>query len=109
LTRDAQVELADVPVIDARATPPFYTSKSKQFYVDGKKIPDVSWDAGPSYAGLLPISSAKNETRKLFFWSVLTRLFLNFSRLISRQVLAYNESDVHGRLDLLDQWRSRLQ
>lgn len=30
----------------------------------------VPFDAGPSWAGLMPISGAKNETRKLFFWFV---------------------------------------
>ena len=37
--------------------------------VDGTKIPDVDFDIGESYAGLLPISDAADETRKLFFWS----------------------------------------
>jgi carboxypeptidase D len=36
--------------------------------VDGTKIPDVSWDAGASYAGLLPISNKTGENRKLYFW-----------------------------------------
>ncbi|KAH9910242.1 Alpha/Beta hydrolase protein, partial [Amylocystis lapponica] len=31
-------------------------------------IPLVDFDAGPSWAGLLPISNAPNETRELFFW-----------------------------------------
>ena len=39
-----------------------------EFVVDGTKIPDVPFDVGESYAGLLPISSAKNESRQLFFW-----------------------------------------
>ncbi len=30
----------------------------------------VNFDAGPSWSGLMPISGAKNETRKLFFWYV---------------------------------------
>jgi carboxypeptidase D len=41
---------------------------STEFYVDGSRIPEVDFDVGESYAGLLPISSAKNESRKLFFW-----------------------------------------
>lgn len=36
--------------------------------VDGTKIPDVNFDVGESYAGLLPISLDPNETRKLYFW-----------------------------------------
>lgn len=31
-------------------------------------MPDVPFDIGESYAGLLPISSAADETRELFFW-----------------------------------------
>lgn len=38
------------------------------FEVNGTGIPEVDFDVGESYAGLLPISDAKNETRKLFFW-----------------------------------------
>ena len=30
----------------------------------------AKFDIGESYAGLVPISSAFNETRKLFFWYV---------------------------------------
>ena len=36
-----------------------------EFYVDGKTIPQVNFDVGPSWSGLLPISSKKNETRKV--------------------------------------------
>ena len=36
--------------------------------VDGTKIPDVDFDVGESYAGLLPISSDPNEQRQLYFW-----------------------------------------
>lgn len=39
-----------------------------EFVVDGTKIPDVDFDVGESYAGLLPISQDPNETRQLFFW-----------------------------------------
>jgi hypothetical protein len=35
------------------------------FYVDGATIPDVDWDIGPSWAGLLPISGNANETREV--------------------------------------------
>ncbi|KAI0053271.1 alpha/beta-hydrolase [Auriscalpium vulgare] len=46
----------------------FANPASQEFFVDGTKIPDVPFDAGPSWAGLLPISGNANETRKLFFW-----------------------------------------
>ncbi|KAF8261908.1 Alpha/Beta hydrolase protein [Lactarius quietus] len=39
-----------------------------KFYVDGTTIPDVDFDVGPSWSGLIPISGAANETRELFFW-----------------------------------------
>jgi carboxypeptidase D len=39
-----------------------------EFYVDGTSIPDVDWDVGPSWSGLLPISNKTGETRELFFW-----------------------------------------
>ena len=38
---------------------------SAEFFVDGTTIPDVDWDIGPSWSGLLPISSDPNETRKV--------------------------------------------
>ncbi|KAF7195232.1 putative serine carboxypeptidase [Pseudocercospora fuligena] len=46
----------------------FLIDKTKQFAVDGTKIPDVDFDVGESYAGLLPISNSSNETRQLYFW-----------------------------------------
>ena len=36
-----------------------------EFYVDGTTIPEVSFDVGPSWAGLLPISGDANETRQV--------------------------------------------
>lgn len=38
-----------------------------KFAVDGTAIPDVDFDIGESYAGLLPISSAANAS-ELYFW-----------------------------------------
>lgn len=46
----------------------FSSPATQQFYVDGSKLPFVDFDTGPSYAGLMPISSDPNEKRKLFFW-----------------------------------------
>ncbi|KAI0751809.1 alpha/beta-hydrolase [Daedaleopsis nitida] len=46
----------------------FSNPRASEFFVDGTTIPDVSWDIGPSWSGLLPISSDPDETRKLFFW-----------------------------------------
>ncbi|KAJ7601105.1 Alpha/Beta hydrolase protein [Mycena floridula] len=46
----------------------FSNPKASQFWVNGSAIPEVDFDVGDSWSGLMPISSAANETRKLFFW-----------------------------------------
>lgn len=46
----------------------YLNERSKRFAVNGTSIPEVHFDVGESYAGLLPISSKSNETRKLYFW-----------------------------------------
>jgi len=46
----------------------FSNPKASEFYVDGTSIPEVGFDVGPSWSGLMPISGNANETRKLFFW-----------------------------------------
>ncbi|KAF3921048.1 hypothetical protein AA313_de0202726 [Arthrobotrys entomopaga] len=48
--------------------PKYYNRNTKQFWVNGTAIPDVHFDIGESYAGLLPISTDKSESRKLYFW-----------------------------------------
>lgn len=53
---------------DTKPTISFSNPKAKGYLVDGTKIPDVNFDVGPSWAGLMPISGNANETRKLFFW-----------------------------------------
>ena len=50
-----------------------------EFYVDGKNIPEVDFDVGPSWSGLLPISANANETRKV---SILSNLLVVNSNLI---------------------------
>ncbi|KAG6826321.1 hypothetical protein H0H92_000322 [Tricholoma furcatifolium] len=55
-----------------RSTPQnitFSNPKASEFYVDGTSIPEVDFDVGPSWAGLLPISGNANETREPFSWS----------------------------------------
>jgi carboxypeptidase D len=56
------------PEIQKRATSFFATNKTEPFSVNGTAFPDVPFDIGESYAGLLPISDDPAETRKLFFW-----------------------------------------
>ncbi|OQO05505.1 hypothetical protein B0A48_09274 [Cryoendolithus antarcticus] len=46
----------------------FLNANTEKFAVNGTAVPDVPFDVGESYAGLLPISGAANETRELFFW-----------------------------------------
>ena len=36
--------------------------------MNGSAIPDIDFDVGESYAGLLPISQDKAEKLQLFFW-----------------------------------------
>ncbi|KAF2004042.1 alpha/beta-hydrolase [Amniculicola lignicola CBS 123094] len=55
------------PELQKRASR-FLTEKTTPFVVNGTGIPEVPFDVGESYAGLLPISDSANETRKLFFW-----------------------------------------
>ena len=36
--------------------------------MDGTALPEVSFDIGESYAGLIPISDSPHESRQLYFW-----------------------------------------
>ena len=50
----------------ARAHTLFSSSHAdSEFYVNGATIPEVNFDVGPSWSGLIPISDAQNETRKV--------------------------------------------
>ncbi|KAH8803094.1 Alpha/Beta hydrolase protein [Xylogone sp. PMI_703] len=42
--------------------------QTEKYAVNGCEIPEVDFNVGESYAGLLPISTIKNEPRQLFFW-----------------------------------------
>ncbi|EFY94224.2 peptidase S10 family protein [Metarhizium robertsii] len=44
----------------------YLNSKTRKYLVDGKSIPEVKFDVGESYAGLLPMSPSSNSS--LFFW-----------------------------------------
>ena len=46
----------------------FYNNKTAPFWVNGSALPDVYFDIGESYAGLLPI----DDTKELYFWFVPT-------------------------------------
>lgn len=46
----------------------FYNNKTASYWVNGSALPDVYFDIGESYAGLLPI----DDTKELYFWFVPT-------------------------------------
>ncbi|KAI9727808.1 MAG: hypothetical protein M1834_007955 [Cirrosporium novae-zelandiae] len=46
----------------------YLNANTTKYVVNGTAIPDVDFDIGESYAGLMPITSAANETRELYFW-----------------------------------------
>ena len=52
----------------AATSPLFLNANTSKFAVDGTKIPDVDFDVGESYSGLLPISSDPKEDSQLFWW-----------------------------------------
>lgn len=53
------------------ALPLFLSQVLLEFYVNGATIPQVNFDVGPSWSGLIPISSAANETRKVWLLCTL--------------------------------------
>lgn len=60
----------NAPVVKRQEKSIITTEASKKFAVNGTAgaIPDVSFDIGESYAGLLPISNNTNEDKQLYFW-----------------------------------------
>jgi carboxypeptidase D len=46
----------------------FLSNKTKPFAVDGANLPDIPFDIGESYSGLIPIDETSD--RELFFWFV---------------------------------------
>ncbi|KAJ6440364.1 serine carboxypeptidase [Purpureocillium lavendulum] len=67
---DIEYRAWDEPAIHARASAEhrFLNDKTEKFVVNGTSIPDVDFDVGESYAGLLPISDKKDERDHLYFW-----------------------------------------
>ena len=51
----------------ASATSRYLTEKTKKYVVNGTNLPDVDFDIGESYAGLMPISNTTNAS-ELYFW-----------------------------------------
>ncbi|TDZ61158.1 putative serine carboxypeptidase [Colletotrichum trifolii] len=52
----------------AKREPKFLTEKTKKFVVNGTSIPEVDFDLGESYAGLMPIQLNNDTSEKLYFW-----------------------------------------
>lgn len=46
----------------------FLNNNTRKFVVNGSALPEVDFDVGESYAGLLPIGEASDESRQLWFW-----------------------------------------
>jgi len=65
-TREVQPKV--LPKRQSGSEFPFLNNVTAPFFVNGTGLPDVDFDVGESYAGLLPISTAADETRELFFW-----------------------------------------
>lgn len=58
---------ADLPVLTKR-DPKHLTNKTQPYAVDGANLPDINFDIGESYAGLMPVGDEAG--RELFFWFV---------------------------------------
>ncbi|KAJ9654601.1 hypothetical protein H2198_006347 [Neophaeococcomyces mojaviensis] len=54
--------------LETRQASPYLNNVTQKFVVNGSAIPEVDFDIGESFAGLLPISDDPNETRQLYFW-----------------------------------------
>ncbi|KAF9873176.1 serine carboxypeptidase [Colletotrichum karsti] len=52
----------------AQTQPKFLTDKTRKYVVNGTNIPNVDFDVGESYAGLLPIHANNDTSEKLYFW-----------------------------------------
>jgi carboxypeptidase D len=74
------------------------------FYVDGKSIPEVDFDVGPSWSGLLPISSEKNETRKVRTFRVASFVITKITRLKFQLFFWFFPPGPEGSLDDLIFW-----
>ncbi|KAF7114711.1 hypothetical protein CNMCM5793_009662 [Aspergillus hiratsukae] len=48
--------------------PKYLNPQTEKYAVNGTAIPDVDFDIGESYAGLLPVSDLPGERRQLYFW-----------------------------------------
>ena len=56
------------PTLEKRHKSKLLNKRSEKFVVNGSAIPEVDFDVGESYAGLLPISQDPDDDRQLYFW-----------------------------------------
>ena len=82
-------------------SPVFLSHVLLEFYVNGATIPLVNFDVGPSWSGLIPISSAANETRKV---SLLGTFTDGFALLIPQLFFWFFPPGPEGSLDDLIFW-----
>ncbi|KAK0386039.1 hypothetical protein NLU13_5876 [Sarocladium strictum] len=63
-------KLVSRSIQSATAEPSFLTEKTAKFVVNGTEIPQVPFDIGESYAGILPIQEGGNasDPNQLYFW-----------------------------------------
>jgi len=64
--RNAQPRKRSADASDASYESPYLNKFSQKYVVDGKKIPDVDFDIGESYAGLMPIGNTTED--EFYFW-----------------------------------------
>ena len=72
--------------------------------MDGRSIPDVNVDVGPSWSGLIPISGAANETRKVQLGNATDELRHNRVLLIFQLFFWFFPPGPEGSLDDLIFW-----
>lgn len=65
---ERRAAVPEQPAFEKRSKSKFLNKNSEKFVVNGTAIPEVKFDVGESYAGLLPISQDPKEERKLYFW-----------------------------------------
>ncbi|PPQ62919.1 hypothetical protein CVT24_006159 [Panaeolus cyanescens] len=79
------------PSSPTTSTITFSNPAARKFLVDGTKIPDVNFDAGPSWSGLMPISGSGPlpilRTRRISFSGPMASASSNQSRLTLIAVL----------------------
>ncbi|KAH7419946.1 Alpha/Beta hydrolase protein [Cadophora sp. MPI-SDFR-AT-0126] len=66
--RKIRQRASPVKTHDRRSATQYLTDSTAKYAINGSAIPEVDFDIGESYAGLMPISKAANESSQLFFW-----------------------------------------